>query len=261
MVGVCLTCTSINQHQPASSRHSLTGGTAAATSCSDSRKYRPVLRTSTVAQLRRAPLEQRCFSGQWGSAPAAGVERRRLRCSIGVFCRPHRGAREPDFCRRVDTSLLPRSRSVPQAIWPRARKLAIGGKRRRSLPLAAWWWVLLAAAACCFLLALLRSTSLSLRSSDDGQQRIAAQPRATNHTAPEELPAGTGQSRPPEPPPPAIPRPNSSKVPVCKQSLIARRHPNWGPHHEPGWRLSFAGLLCSVQTAPHRTAPRLPAIL
>jgi hypothetical protein len=144
--------TSINQHQPASSRHSLTGGTAAATSCSDSRKYRPVLRTSTVAQLRRAPLEQRCFSGQWGSAPAAGVERRRLRCSIGVFCRPHRGAREPDFCRRVDTSLLPRSRSVPQAIWPRARKLAIGGKRRRSLPLAAWWWVLLAACCCCCLL-------------------------------------------------------------------------------------------------------------
>lgn len=127
-------------------------GTAAGTSCSDSCKYRPVLRTSTVAQLRRAPLEQRCFSGQWGSAPAAGAERRRLRCSIGVFCRPHRGAREPDFCRRVDTSLLPRSRSVPQAIWPRARKLAIGGKRRRSLPLAAWWWVLLAACCCCLLL-------------------------------------------------------------------------------------------------------------
>ena len=92
-------------------------------------------------------------SGQWA---APQQRRRRLRCSIGVFCRLQaaQGGSEPDFCRRVDTSLLPRSRSVPQAIWPRARKLAAIGGKRRGATLPAPCCVLLRAAACCCLLLL-----------------------------------------------------------------------------------------------------------
>lgn len=247
---------------------------AAATSCSDS-STSSTSSTSTVpvhvstvpscstsaGSAGAALLFWAVGSGQWA---APQQRRRRLRCSIGVFCRLQaaQGGSEPDFCRRVDTSLLPRSRSVPQAIWPRARKLAaIGGKRRGATLPAPCCVLLRAAACCCLLLALLRSTSLSVRSSDDGQQRSAAQsratPRPTNHTAPEELPAGTGQSGLRIAP--AIPRPNSSsKVPACKS--YCSPHPKLGPHHEPGWRLSCAGLLCSSvpdRTAPHRACTSL----
>jgi hypothetical protein len=127
-------------------------------SCSDSSTSTVPVHVSTVPSCSTsagsagaALLFWAVGLGQWA---APQQRRRRLRCSIGVFCRLQaaQGGSEPDFCRRVDTSLLPRSRSVPQAIWPRARKLAaIGGKRREAtLPVPCS--LLRAAAACCLLL-------------------------------------------------------------------------------------------------------------
>jgi hypothetical protein len=257
----------------ASPARSLTGGTPVSSSdfrgsCSDSSSTSTVpVHVSTVPSCSTsagsagaALLFWAVGLGQWA---APQQRRRRLRCSIGVFCRLQaaQGGSEPDFCRRVDTSLLPRSRSVPQAIWPRARKLAaIGGKRREAtLPVPCS--LLRAAAACCLLLvaacSLLCSAPLGspcgllTTDSSAAQSRATApEPRPTNHTAPEELPAGTGQSGPRTAP--AIPRPNSSsKVPACKSHCSP--HPKLGPHPRAG----VAPFLCRppVLLRTDRTAP------
>jgi hypothetical protein len=254
----------------ASSRHSPTHSQAAQAAlqqrrraASDSSKYRfrSVLDSCTCAVAHSAGSAGAAllfWAVGCGQGPSSGVEGFAVLLDWRVLQAAQGegggGVSEPDFCRRVDTSLLPRSRSVPQAIWPRARKLAIGGKRREAtLPCCC-------CCCCCCLLNRSLLCSAPLHSpcgllTAAQRSATAPEPRATNHTAPEELPAGTGPVRAPN-------RPSDTEAKQLKGSclqvsLLA------APKLDPLPRAGVAPFLCKPpvlrtdRTAPHRACNSL----